>query len=160
VGLRTSGDMRIVTVAGGSEISARVVVLATGVAWRRLGIPKLESLLGAGVFYGTGASEARAMQGQHVCVVGAGNSAGQAAAHLAKYADSVTLLVRGDSLAKSMSEYLILELQQSPNIRIRMGVEVIDGEGEERLEGVTVRDRATGATERIPTTGLFILIGG
>ena len=100
-------------VADGQEVTARTVVLATGVSWRRLGIPQLEELIGAGVFYGAAASEARAMRGRHVCVVGGGNSAGQAAAHLAKYADEVTLLVRGDSLEKSMSEYLIAELRRA-----------------------------------------------
>ena len=93
----------------------------SGVAWRRLGIPELEALIGAGVFYGAAVSEARAMRGRHVCVVGGGNSAGQAAAHLAKYADEVTLLVRGDSLAKSMSEYLIAELRGLPNVSVRLG---------------------------------------
>jgi thioredoxin reductase (NADPH) len=100
------------------------------------------------------------MEGQHVCVVGAGNSAGQAAAHLAKYAERVTLLARGGSLARSMSEYLILELEQIPNVQVRLGVEVIDGDGSDRLEAVTIRDRTTGSTERIPTAGLFVLIGG
>src|SRR5690606_4863348 len=90
VGLRASGAERRVRVADGREVAGRAVVLATGVAWRRLGIRRLESLIGHGVFYGAAASEAQAMKGQHVCVVGGGNSAGQAAAHLAKYAASVT----------------------------------------------------------------------
>jgi len=134
-------------------------VLATGVSWRRLGIPRLEQLIGAGVYYGAAASEARAMQGRRVCVVGAGNSAGQAAAHLAKYADAVTLLVRGDSLRKSMSEYLITELSEISNVHVRLGVEVVDGDGEDRLQAVVVRDRSTAAEERIPAGGLFVMIG-
>lgn len=142
-----------------SEVAARAVILATGVSWRRLGIERLEALIGAGVFYGAAGSEARAMEGQHVCIVGAGNSAGQAATHLARHAASVTMLVRGDSLATSMSEYLITELGQSPNVAVRLGVEVIDGEGGGHLEAVAVRDRASGATERIPTSALFVLIG-
>lgn len=158
--LRVSGCERIVEVADGQEIAARAVVLATGVSWRRLGIAPLEELIGAGVFYGAAASEARAMQGRHVCVVGAGNSAGQAAVHLAKYADEVTLLVRGDTLEKSMSEYLIAELRGTPNVSVRLGVELVDGEGEEQLQAVLVRDRSSGTVNRIPAMGLFVMIGG
>jgi thioredoxin reductase (NADPH) len=157
--LRVSRSEHILQVADGQEIAARAVVLATGVSWRRLGIARLEELIGAGVFYGAAASEARAMQGRHVCVVGAGNSAGQAAAHLAKYADEVTLLVRGDSLGKSMSEYLIEELRGTSNVSIRLRVELVDGEGDERLQAVLVRDRSSGTVDRIPTTGLFVMIG-
>ena len=143
----------------GRDVRARDGHAGPGVSWRRLGIPSLEALIGTGVFYGAAGSEARAMRGQHICVVGAGNSAGQAAVHLATYAASVTMLVRGDSLATSMSEYLITEIEQTPNIRVRLGVEVVDGEGEGRLDAVTVRDRTTGETERIPTSALFVMIG-
>jgi thioredoxin reductase (NADPH) len=158
--LRTLGAQRIVGVADGQEVSARAVILATGVSWRRLGIPRLEALIGAGVFYGAGGSEARAMEGQRVCVVGAGNSAGQAAAHLARFAESVTMLVRGEALATSMSDYLIQELGQMPNVRVRTGVEIIGGAGNGRLEALTIRERANGTTEQIPTSALFVLIGG
>jgi thioredoxin reductase (NADPH) len=157
--LRVSGAERIVQVADGQEVVARTVVIASGVSWRRLGIPQLERLIGAGVFYGAAASEARAMQGRHVCVVGAGNSAGQAAAHLAKHAEEVKLLVRGDSLGKSMSEYLIAELRGMSNISVRLGVELVDGEGDEQLIAIAVRDRSSGTVERIPTAGLFVMIG-
>jgi thioredoxin reductase (NADPH) len=157
--LRVSGADRIVRLVDGQEVTARTVVLAMGVSWRRLGIPRLEALIGAGVFYGAAASEARAMRGKHVCVVGAGNAAGQAAVHLAKYADEVTVLVRGESLEKSMSEYLIAELRETPNVSVRSRAEVIDGEGDPQLQAVVVRDRSTGALERIPTAGLFVMIG-
>jgi thioredoxin reductase (NADPH) len=157
--LRASGEQVVVRVAGGQEVAARTVVLATGVSWRRLGIHRLERLIGAGVFYGAVASEARAMRGKHVCVVGAGNSAGQAAVHLAKYAAEVTLLVRGRSLAKRMSRYLVSELSGMPNVSVRHGVELADGEGDGALRAVVVRDRASGALERIPTAGLFVMIG-
>jgi thioredoxin reductase (NADPH) len=157
--LRVSGAEHVVRLADGQEIVARTVVLATGVTWRRLGISRLEELIGAGVFYGAAASEARAMRGKQVCVVGAGNSAGQAAAHLAKYADEVTLLVRGDSLEKSMSEYLIVELRGLSNVSVRLCVEVVDGEGDEQLHAITVRDASSDAVERIPTAGLFVMIG-
>ena len=93
------------------------------------------------------------MRGKHACVVGAGNSAGQAAAHLAKYADEVTLLVRGDSLEKSMSEYLIAELGGLANVSVRLDVELVDGEGDGQLEAIVVRDRASGELERIPAAG-------
>lgn len=134
--IEPSGSKHIVRVADGREITARAVVIATGVSWRRLGIPKLESLIGTGVFYGAAGSEAKAMQGQSVCIVGAGNSAGQAASHLAKYASSVTILVRGDSLAKSMSEYLITELRETPNVLVKYNVELVDGRRDGKLEAV------------------------
>ena len=146
-------------VADGREVTARTVVLANGMSWRRLGIPRLEELIGAGVFYGAAVTEARAMEGLDVCVVGGGNSAGQAAQHLAKHASSVTMLVRGDSLVPSMSEYLITELEHTANVTVRLGVEVADGRGGDRLEAVTVRNRSTGITEEIETAALFVLIG-
>jgi thioredoxin reductase (NADPH) len=158
VALSAHGDERRIRVADGREVTARAVVLATGVTWRRLGSPRLEALIGAGVFYGAAASEARAMRGRHVCVVGGANSAGQAAAYLAKYATSVTLLVRGDSLV-GMSEYLANELRRTPNVTVRLGVEVVDAEGDGRLEAVTLRHRAGGQLERLPTSALFAHIG-
>jgi thioredoxin reductase (NADPH) len=151
-------DERRIRVADGQEVAARTVVLATGVTWRCLGSPRLEALIGAGVFYGAAASEARAMRGRHVCVVGGANSAGQAAAHLARHADSVTPLVRGDSLA-GMSQYLANQLLRTPNVTVRLGVEVVDGDGDGRLEAVTLRHRAGGELERLPTSGLFAHIG-
>lgn len=159
-GLRTRGDVRLVRVADGREVAGRAVILAPGVAWRRLGVPRLEALVGAGVFYGAAGSEARAMAGRDVCVVGGGNSAGQAALHLAEHAASVTVLVRGDSLAESMSQYLVTELAQAPAVTVRTGVEVTDGHGDGRLEALTLRDRATGTVETRPTAALFVLVGG
>jgi thioredoxin reductase (NADPH) len=157
--LRVEGSETIVTMAHGEEVSARAVVLATGVAWRRLGVPRLEALIGAGVFYGAAASEARAMRGRCVAVVGAGNSAGQAAVHLAQYAEEVTMLVRGENLEKSMSSYLIREVGALPNVSVRLQTELVDGQGEEQLEAVLVRDRAGDETERLAVTGLFVMIG-
>lgn len=157
--LRPGAAQHVVEVGDGREIAARAVVLAIGVSWRLLGIERIEALIGAGVFYGAAASEARAMSGRHVCVVGAGNSAGQAAAHLAKYAEHVTVLVRGRALELSMSEYLITELSATANVSVRLGVEIVDGEGDEHLEAVLVRERASGSVERIETTGLFVMIG-
>ncbi|MEN8374882.1 MAG: FAD-dependent oxidoreductase [Gemmatimonadota bacterium] len=158
-GLRQEdGELRI-RVAVGREVGARAVILAPGVVWRRLDIPQIEERIGAGVFYCGGASEARAMQDQRVCVLGGGNSAGQTAVNLAKYAASVTVLARGESLEQSMSQYLITELEQSPRISVRTGVEVVDANGGERLEAITVRERASGRTERLETAALFVLIG-
>jgi thioredoxin reductase (NADPH) len=157
--LQASGAGYRVRVSDGSEITARAIVLASGVFWRRLGVPSLEALIGTGVFYGAAGSEARAMQGQNVCVVGAGNSAGQAAVHLARYAASVTMLVRGDSLTRTMSDYLIKEIEHVSNITVRLGVEVIDGEGKQNLETLTIRERASGATETVPAAALFVMIG-
>jgi thioredoxin reductase (NADPH) len=157
--IRPMGEKHMIQVADGREVIARAVIISTGVSWRRLGIPRLEGLIGAGVFYGAAASEAKAMQGQSVCVVGAGNSAGQAASHLAKYASSVTMLVRSDTLTKSMSEYLITELRQIPNITFRFGVNLIDGEGDGRLEALTIQDRISKKIEQIPASALFVMIG-
>jgi thioredoxin reductase (NADPH) len=159
ISLRVSGAERILEVAGGSEVTAQAVLLATGASWRRLGIPSIERLIGAGVYYGAAVTEARSMQGERIAVVGAGNGAGQAAIHLAKYAEHVTLLVRGESLTTSMSEYLSVELTATPNIEVRLGVELIGAEGHERLHAVTVRSRSNGTIERIALAGLFVMIG-
>jgi thioredoxin reductase (NADPH) len=134
--------------------------VASGISWRRLGVPELEALVGAGVFYGAAGAEARAMEGQDVFVVGAGNSAGQAALHLAKHAASVTLLVRGLDLAKSMSDYLIQELAQAPNVTVRLRTLVVGGLGSHRLEGLVLRHRDTGTIEEVPAAALFVMIGG
>src|SRR5439155_10928149 len=103
------------------------VIVATGIAWRRLGVQRLEDLVGSGVLYGAAGSELRAMAGRDVFVVGGGNSAGQTTLYLARYARRVTLLVRGDSLARSMSDYLIREIEATPNVSVRLHTEVTDG---------------------------------
>jgi thioredoxin reductase (NADPH) len=135
------------------------VILATGVSWRRLGVPSLEALVGAGVFYGAAASEAPAMRGREVYVVGGANSAGQAAVYLARYAARVRMLVRGASLAEAMSDYLVREIEAAPNIVVRYQIEVVDGHGNGHLTALTLKDRTTGTTETVPATALFILIG-
>ena len=158
-GLRVEGDSRIVVLSDGTEIASRAVVLAMGVTYRRLGIPQLDALTGAGVFYGATGTEAQALQGQQVCVAGGGNSAGQAALHLGKFAERVTMLVQGNSLAESMSEYLMSEIAASANIDVRLRTQVIDGGGRQRLEDLVLQDLASGATETLPTAALFVLIG-
>src|SRR5262249_13943763 len=150
VALEARGDERVVRLRDGSEVRARAVVVATGIEWRRLGIPRLEALIGAGVFYGAAVSESRAMHDQDVFVVGAGNSAGQAALHLAKHARSVTLIVRGDSIAKSMSSYLVTAVQSTPNTFIRHSTEVVDGAGDGTLQSITLADHTSGVVEEVP----------
>jgi thioredoxin reductase (NADPH) len=153
------GPDRLVRTSDGRAVRARAVVIATGVSWRRLGVPALEALGGSGVFYGAAGAEARAMQGRDVFVVGAGNSAGQAALHLSKYAASVTMVVRGDTVRKIMSEYLVAEIEQAPNIRLRAGTEVVDGGGSGRLETLTLQTRGSADPEVVPAAALFLLIG-
>jgi thioredoxin reductase (NADPH) len=119
----------------------------------------LEALLGAGVFYGAAVTEAKAMAGQRVAVIGGANSAGQAAVHLARHAEHVTLLVRGDSLAEGMSACLVQELERADNITVRLHTEVTEVHGAGRLETLTIRDRAAAATERLAAAALFIMIG-
>jgi thioredoxin reductase (NADPH) len=160
VGLERRGDRRVVRMLDGTEVSASAVVIATGIEWRRLGVPRLEALVGSGVFYGAAVSESRAMQDQDVFIVGAGNSAGQAALHLAKYARVVTLAVRGESFAKSMSSYLVGEIDSNPNVVVRHRTEVIDGAGDTALESLTLADRASDTIEEVPAAALFIMIGG
>jgi thioredoxin reductase (NADPH) len=159
-GLRADDQLRVVELADGSAIRGRAVVLASGVSYRRLGVPSLERFAGVGLFYGAAMSEARALSGQRVFVVGGGNSAGQAAMHLAKYAEQVTILVRSDSLAGSMSEYLVKDIDACPNIDVRFGVEVAGGGGDDgRLEWLTLKDRTTGRLEQTPAAAVFVLIG-
>ncbi len=158
-GLRASGNDRLVRLSDGAEVAAKVVILATGVAWRRLGVPSLEALNGAGVFYGAAGSEARAMRGEDVFVVGAGNSAGQAAIHLSAYAASVTIVTIDQRLGEFMSDYLVQKVRATPNIAVVLNTEVVEGHGRQRLEGLTLRDRHTGATRAVPASAVFVLIG-
>jgi thioredoxin reductase (NADPH) len=158
-GVQPDGSERVLTLSGGSQVRSRAVVIATGVSYRRLGVPSLEELEGAGVFYGAATSEARAMKGRDVFVVGGANSAGQAAVHLAKYAASVTMLVRGQSLAAGMSDYLVQEIASSPAIAVRHNVVVVGGAGSGRLESLRLRDERTGVTESVSADALFVLIG-
>lgn len=157
--LRPGFPYHALGLSDGKEVRARAVVVATGVTYRRLGVPSLERLIGRGVYYGPAVSEAPAMASQPVFVVGGGNSAGQTAVHLARYASRVSILVRGDSLAASMSDYLIKEIEATPNIDVRYRAEAIGATGEHRLEGLTLRDSASGRSESVPAGGLFVLIG-
>ena len=160
VALEGRGDERTVRLADGTELRARAVVIATGMEWRRLGVPRLEALVGSGVFYGASVGESPAMKDRDVFVVGAGNSAGQAALHLARYAHTVTLLARSDSFARSMSSYLVKAIGSTPNVDVRHGTEVVDGTGDGRLESLTLRDRSTKAVNETAADALFVTIGG
>ena len=133
VRLGRRGEDCLAGLGDGSQAAARAVIVAAGAAYRRLGIAALDRLIGAGVFYGAAGVEAPALAGEHVCVVGGANSAGQAALHLAKYAAHVTLLVRGESLAATMSDYLITQLKATPNVEVRLRARVVDGHGQARL---------------------------
>jgi thioredoxin reductase (NADPH) len=157
--LAEDGGLRVVGLEDGSRIRGRAVVIATGVTYRRLAVPGLEALTGTGVFYGAGTAEAQAMAGKSVFVVGGGNSAGQAALHLSKYARQVTVAVRSESLAASMSDYLIREIGNAPNIDVRFRTECAGGGGAGRLEYLELRDNGSGETRREPADGLFVLIG-
>jgi thioredoxin reductase (NADPH) len=135
------------------------VIITAGVAYRRLEIPALDRLVGAGVFYGAAGVEAPAVSGENVYVVGGANSAGQAALHLAKFAAQVTLLVRSGSLAASMSDYLITQLKATPNVVVKLRTQIIDGHGGTRLEALTLEDLDNGRQQRVPTPAVFIMIG-
>lgn len=157
--IRSGDDVHTVVLGDGNEIQARAVVIATGVSYRRLGIPGLERLVGAGVFYVSVSSEAFAMAGEDVFVAGAGNSAAQAALHLAKYARRVTVVSRHASLAETMSAYLITLIEAVPTIEVMLDSEVVDGGGDQRLREIVVEHRRTGERRTYPTGALFVLIG-
>ena len=158
--LRREDDRISVSLSGHSGVHARAVILATGASYRRLGIADIEAMNGAGVFYGGPASEAPAMAGHEVYVLGGANSAGQAALHLARFARRVTLVVRADSLAVGMSHYLAREVQATPNVEVRLATEVVGGGGEDGwLDHLVLRDLASGAEETVPAVGLFLMIG-
>ncbi len=159
VGLEARGAARVVRLDDGSEVAAHTVVLATGVSYRRLAVPGEEVVSGAGLFYGSAATEASACRGQDVIVVGGANSAGQAAVFLANEAESVTLVVRGEGLEASMSHYLVEQVRGTPNIAVRTRTVVCGVAGDERLERVTLLDAATGRAEDVACGLVFVFIG-
>jgi thioredoxin reductase (NADPH) len=159
VGLEIRGSARRVTFADGTSIDAHTVILATGVSYRRLGAPGMDELTGRGIYYGSALTETDACVEQDVYIVGGANSAGQAAVYLARHAKSVTILVRGPSLEKSMSYYLIKQIADIPNITVRTCTEVIAASGEDHLEHLTLRDTADGTTETVDAQLLFLFIG-
>ncbi len=159
VGLRCQDSYRFVQLADGSELSSHVVLISTGVSWRKLDVPGTERLAGAGVYYGAAMTEAIACRDEEVFVVGGANSAGQAAMHLSKYARKVTMLVRGVSLAATMSQYLIDQIAATSNITVRCRVNVVEAHGADHLEAITIADAEAKTNETLPTKSLFIFIG-
>jgi thioredoxin reductase (NADPH) len=159
VGFETRGPVRAVLFDGSGEIESRALVVATGVSYRRLEATGLAELTGRGIYYGTAAGEANQCQGDVVYVVGAANSAGQAALNLARFASQVVLVVRGTTLAETMSSYLIGRVTSAPNIAVRYHSKVVGVQGEGHLEALTLADTETGAREEVPSSWLFIFIG-
>jgi thioredoxin reductase (NADPH) len=160
VSIHVDGPYRIVKVKDGTEISCHALIIACGVSYRNLdGVKGMEKLTGAGVYYGASMVDALSCKGEDVFMVGGANSAGQAAIHFSKYAKTVTLLVRGDSLNKSMSSYLIHQINETPNIQVLLNSKVTEVHGENRLESITITNTQTGQVQTIPTSGLYIFIG-
>jgi thioredoxin reductase (NADPH) len=157
--VRVEDRYRVVTLADGTELSGDVLLIATGVSYRKLDVPGVERLTGAGVYYGAAITEALSCHDDDVYIVGGANSAGQAAMYLSQFARSVTLLVRGDSLERSMSRYLIDEIEARDNIHVRLNSGVARVDGEQNLETVTIRETTSGKEDTIPAAGLFIFIG-
>jgi thioredoxin reductase (NADPH) len=158
IGVERDADRIRVALSRHGTVTARSVILATGATYRRLGVPELEELNGAGVFYGGPASEAHGLKGLEVYVLGGANSAGQAALHLARYARRVTLVVRSQSLAAGMSHYLARHVEATSNVDVRLGTEVVGGGGDGWLEHLVLRS-ANGEEEKVPAEGLFLMIG-
>jgi thioredoxin reductase (NADPH) len=158
-GIRIDGPYRYLKLADGSEISCNVLLLAMGVQWRTLDVPGIDKLQGAGVYYGGGTSEAISCKGETVYIIGGANSAGQAAMHFSKFAQKVVMLIRGPSLAATMSHYLIEQIEKTPNIEVWTRTSVVAVHGESRLSGITIQCSPSGETKQLPASSLFIFIG-
>jgi thioredoxin reductase (NADPH) len=159
VGVRTEASYRIIKLADGNEISCHALMIATGVQWRRLEAPGIDRLQGAGIYYGGGVREALSCKGEIVYVVGGANSAGQAAMNFARYAERVIILVRGESLSSTMSQYLIDQVQQTPNIQLWTHASAAEAHGETHLVEISVLCSDTQKVERVPASAMFIFIG-
>ncbi len=158
-GLTIDDGYKHLELSDGTAITCRAVVIATGVSYKHLPAPGLDSLTGAGVYYGAATTEALAAEGQHVYVVGAANSAGQGAKYFSKFASQVTMLVRGDSLETHMSQYLVDQIEQTPNIDVLTHTHVIEAVGRDHLEQLVLENIETKKTETVPASFLFIFIG-
>jgi thioredoxin reductase (NADPH) len=159
IGVRTEGSYRFIRLADENEISCHALMIATGVQWRRLDAPGIDKLQGAGVYYGGGATEALSCKGEIIYVVGGANSAGQAAMNFAKYADRVVIAVRGSSLSSTMSQYLIDQIKETPNIQVWANASVSEAHGETHLEEISFLCSDTNKVERVPASAMFIFIG-
>lgn len=159
VKLEAEGPFRFLTLNNGTRVSASAVLISTGLSWRRLTLPGMEALTGAGIYYGAATTEAPSCQNEEVYVVGGANSAGQAAMHFSQYAKHVHMLVRGEGLSATMSQYLIDQIQATPNIDVVSHTEVVEAHGTDRLEAITLSNKKTGETRKVPASLLFIFIG-
>src|SRR5438445_791872 len=159
VSLRVDGGSKFVKLADGAELGAKSLVIATGVSYRKLDVPGLERLQGAGVYYGAAMTEAASCKDEDVFIVGGANSAGQAAMYFANYARRVVMLVRGSSLAAGMSQYLVEQIRQTPNIHVELNSQVTEALGTERLEAVSIYCSTSGETQKVAAVSLFIFIG-
>lgn len=159
VGLRIDGPYRFVKLADGSEISCNALLLAMGVQWRTLDVPGIDRLQGAGVYYGGGTSEAISCRGETVYVIGGANSAGQAAMHFSKFAEKVVMLVRGPSLAATMSHYLIEQIEKTPSIQVWTRTNLVEVRGDTHLTGITVQCETDATRTELPASSIFIFIG-
>jgi thioredoxin reductase (NADPH) len=159
VSLRIDGPYRIVRLRDGSEVSCHALLIASGLSWRKLDIPGVDRLQEAGVYYGAAMTEAQLCAGEDVYVIGGANSAGQAAVYFARFARSVTMLVRADALERGMSQYLVDQIRGISNIRVETEAEVIEAHGDGHLEGITIINRASGETRKESTPAMFIFIG-
>ncbi len=157
--VRVEEPYRIVTLADGSELSCHALIIAIGVSYRQLDIPGIKQLYGAGVYYGAAKTEALSCKGEEVFIVGGANSAGQAAMFFSQHAKHVTMLVRGDSLAKTMSKYLIDQIEETKNIIVQLRSSVIEVKGEKSLEAITIANADTGVVKTVRANSLFIFIG-
>lgn len=157
--LRVDGPYRIVRLADDTEISCHALLIATGVQWKTLEAAGVERLQGAGIYYGAAMTEALSCKDETVFVIGGANSAGQAAMHFSRYAREVIMLVRGESLAQTMSQYLIDQIEQTPNIRVETRSQVVAAHGDERLQAITISCGHSGTIEQVPATSMFIFIG-
>jgi thioredoxin reductase (NADPH) len=159
VGVRIDGPYKFVKLRDDSEISCRALLIATGVQWRKLDVPGVAELTGAGVYYGAATTEAVSCRDEDVYIVGGANSAGQAAMYLSKFAKRVVMLVRGPSLAATMSQYLIDQIAKTPSIQVEFHSQVVEACGQGRLEGISILCSSSGIAEKVPATSLFIFIG-
>jgi thioredoxin reductase (NADPH) len=157
--IRAEGPYRYVQLANGTEVACHVVMIATGVQWRKLDVPGMDRLAGAGVYYGSASTEAMSCKDELVYVVGGANSAGQAAMNFSRYASKVIMLVRGEGLAATMSQYLIEQIKQTPNVEVYTRCRVTEVVGEDHLSEITIACDSTGTLETVPASSLFIFIG-
>src|SRR5579884_2398729 len=159
IGVQAEGPYRIITLSDKTQLSCHALIIATGVQWRKLGVPGMDRLTGAGVYYGAGSTEAESCRGEDVYIIGGANSAGQAAMNFSRCAKRVIILVRGESLAATMSKYLIDDIEKTPNITVETASEVVEVHGKDHLESISIFCKRTGSVQTVPASSLFVFIG-